>query len=180
MKRLRRVRVLGSLLGGVVLGLLLAILIGVPASSLGASPVRILNVLSGSMDPAIATGDAVVVKTTKLVQANVGDVITFRDPQDDERLITHRLRQLQPEGDLINVVTKGDANNAPERWSMRADGQVGLVQQRLPRMGFVLAGVRSPWGSVLLLIIPALLLLTLELRRIWLPRPSAGAASRAA
>ncbi len=54
---------------------------------------RSFTVLSGSMEPAISTGDVVVNERVGPLETRPGDVLTFRDPTRQGRLITHRLRR---------------------------------------------------------------------------------------
>lgn len=157
--------------GGFLVGLAVALLLASALSSVDAVPVRLLKVLSGSMSPAIETGDAVVVQTVTPHDVQVGEVITFPDPEDGSRLLTHRVRSLSFEGDRAAFVTRGDANDAPERWSIAARGRLGLVRQRLPRAGFVIARLQSREGRLALLVLPALVLCVLELRAIWRREP---------
>ena len=49
---------------------------------------RPLLVRSGSMAPAIHTGDVVLSRLVEAREISVGDVVTFRDPTRDQRLIT--------------------------------------------------------------------------------------------
>lgn len=136
---------------------------------------RPLAVLSGSMEPAIHTGDLVVSRRIAPGRARVGDVVTFREP-GRSRMITHRLRSVQIEGATAKMVTKGDANDAPERWSVAAGGTIGRVELRLPRLGFVALWINSPYGRVGLIAVPALLLLAWELALIWRPGRAGGEA----
>lgn len=159
-------------LGGFLGGLLVVLLLASALSSIDALPVRVLKVLSGSMSPAIETGDAVIVQSVTPDAVRVGDVVTFRDPEDGSRLLTHRVRAVTTGPAGAQFVTRGDANDAGERWSVSGDGKVGLVRQRLPRAGFVLARLQSRPGRVLLLVLPALALCALELRQIWRRRPT--------
>lgn len=131
-----------------------------------------LSVLSGSMAPALHTGDVLVTDPMPAAQARVGDVITFADPASPGRLLTHRVRSIRPSGDMLQVVTKGDANTGVERWAIARDGKVALTERRLPLLGFALVPARSPAGRIVLLTIPCLLLMLLELRRLW-RRPAA-------
>ena len=70
------------------------------------------------------------------------------------------------------MVTKGDANNTVQRWSIPADGRVGRVLYRVPRAGYLLAGTRTRYGRIFLLLIPALALGIYELVRVWRPERS--------
>ena len=131
------------------------------------------TVMSGSMTPTIRTGDVVVESRLAARDANVGDVITFRDPEGSHRLITHRVRRLRLGANgTVSLVTKGDDANAVQRWSVPAEGSIGLVRLRIPFLGYALWGTRQPLGRFLLVILPVLLLSATELRRLWRPSPS--------
>lgn len=131
---------------------------------------RTFAVLSGSMQPAIHSGDAVVDEPIPPRAARVGDVVTFKDPSRGGDLVTHRLRSVRPHGATVAMITKGDANNAVERWNVPADGSIGRVRYRLVAAGRAIALVRGPYGRLLLIALPALCLGLYELGRIWRPR----------
>lgn len=137
-----------------------------------------LTVMSGSMEPSVATGDVVLNRVAAPLDVRVGDVVTFRDPQDETRLITHRVRSVRVTGDLAEFVTKGDANDTTEEWATPVDGTLGVVRYRIPRAGYLLAWMRLPWARFVFLVIPALLLGAVEIWRIW--RPGRREASRVA
>lgn len=129
------------------------------------------TVMSGSMEPVIATGDLVLNQPIGPLDARVGDVVTFRDPGGSGRLITHRVQSIDVTPQLIDVVTKGDANTAVERWSIARDGKLGRVVLDVPRVGFAMAVLRSRLGLVGLVVVPALLLMFLALMKIWQAPP---------
>lgn len=161
-----------QLLGGVgwaslAAGLALALLLALPLA-FGARP---HTVLTGSMEPAIAAGDVVVVEPISPAEAHVGDVVTFRDPEDQSRLITHRVRSVRREGAHLWFVTQGDANNTTERWRVAASGEVSRVVYVVPWVGHVAALAQGPLGVSLFLLVPLLLFAAEELVRIWRPRP---------
>lgn len=128
------------------------------------------TILSGSMEPAIATGDLVFDDRISVEDARVGDVITFREP-GSQRLITHRLMHKRVEGTVAHMRTQGDANNAPERWNIPADGQLGRVAFRVPKGGYASSYLSERDMRLMLVVVPALLLGILELARIWRPGP---------
>ena len=128
---------------------------------------RPLAVLSGSMEPVLGTGDISVVKTIAPLDARPGDIVTFRDPSNDERLITHRVRAMRAEGDGVFFVTRGDANNVSERWRVPANGEIGRVAYRIPELGWALMYARRQGLFIVLLGAALALLLVLELASIW-------------
>ncbi len=125
------------------------------------------TVLSGSMEPTIATGDVIVVKTISPLEAKVGDVISFRDPENAERLLSHRVIQMRvlPEG--VAFVTKGDANTGVERWQIARNGTIGKAQYHVPKIGYLTNRLGSKFGRLAFLVLPLILLAGLELRRLW-------------
>jgi signal peptidase I len=127
------------------------------------------TVMSGSMEPAIATGDVVVDKPVSPREVNVGDVVTFRDPENSHKLITHRVRALKVQGGQVSVVTKGDANNATERWNINENGRVGRVAYHVPKVGYLAVWMGTPTGRFAFVVIPALLLAASLIVRIWRP-----------
>jgi len=151
-------------LGGFVLTVLLSA--ALPLALGGTSMV----VRSGSMTPAIRTGDVVVVRPIAPTEADVGDIVTFKDPAGTDRLLVHRVRAISQSEGQVEVITKGDANTTQERWKVAVDGTIGTVAYRVPALGFAVGWIGSPAGRIGLVIIPALLLATMLLMRIWRPR----------
>jgi len=147
---------------GFAAGLLLAIALPL---AFGARP---LTVLSGSMAPTLATGDVVVAEHVRPAQVRPGDVVTYRSPAGTP--ITHRVRAIHRHGSIYAVVTRGDANNAVERWTIASDGDLSRALYRVPLAGRLLARTSSRTGRFVLLVAPLLLLGAWEIRRIWRPR----------
>lgn len=128
---------------------------------------RSFTVMSGSMEPALSTGDLVVVAPIRPLEARAGDAVTFRDPEGSDRMITHRVRAVRERGTDVSFTTKGDANNDTERWTVAREGQIGRVAYRLRGLGFVLLWTRSPIGRILLIAFPLGALGLWALVRIW-------------
>lgn len=131
--------------------------------------IKSLTVLSGSMEPTIHVGDIVVVRQIPAASARVGDIVTFRDPTDADKLITHRVRKVSLADGVVAFETKGDANSSIERWKVGNDGTIGLVMYRVPKLGYILFYVHGTLGRLLLVVLPALLLGGYEIWRIWSP-----------
>jgi signal peptidase I len=149
------------------LGIGLAAAVAISVTALIPFGGRALTVRSGSMSPAVETGDVVVSRSVSPLDLRLGDIVTFRDPHDAKRLITHRVRGIRISGGEARFVTKGDANNAAESWVVPSDGKVGLVVYRLPKLGYLFSWLGHPFARLALIVVPALLLGGYEVRRIW-------------
>jgi signal peptidase len=154
----------------VVAGAILALLIGGPLV-LGDTP---HTDLSGSMEPTIAPGDVVINEGIEPWEARVGDIVTFHDPQDASKLLTHRVVSTKDTGSHVWFVTQGDANNTRERWRVGATGEIGRLVYTVPWVGHLAVFTRTKLGWGLLVGIPLLLILIEELVRIWKPRTEPG------
>jgi signal peptidase len=133
---------------------------------------RPYTVLSGSMEPAIGVGDVVVARQIQAGDAQAGQVVTFSDPSGRKKLITHRVKSVSTVRGTARFVTQGDANTGVERWAAPADGTVGLVERRIPKVGYVAAYARTR-GGMLALLVPILAIAALELFALWRPKKPA-------
>jgi signal peptidase len=172
MPALRVLRALLRFLAMTVAGFAVGIALALAAPL--AFDARPLVVLSGSMEPALGTGDVSVVRSIAPLDARPGDIVTFRDPDNAERLITHRVRAMRVQGDAVVFRTRGDANNVSEHWCVPATGEIGRVMYRIPKLGWVLSYARSKGLFVLLLGGALALLLVFELTAIWRPEEGDG------
>ena len=121
------------------------------------------TVLTGSMQPALGVGDVVLTERRSPLSVRPGDVVTFKDPSRGGELVTHRVESMERSGPMVAFVTKGDANDVEEEWSVAADGQIGGVVLSVPKVGYVLQWAGTREGKLGLIALPALLLILLEL-----------------
>lgn len=122
---------------------------------------RILSVDSGSMEPTLAKGDAVVLRPVNPLDIRKDDIISYRSTEDPSITITHRVLVTDPlTGQLI---TKGDANTSldPAFSSLEVMGRVAYI---VPGAGRLLNLLHSWPGLMLAVYLPATLLLLGELR----------------
>lgn len=141
---------------------------------------RTFTVMSGSMEPNVSTGDLVLTVPISPGEAKSGDIVTFTDPSNNGRLLTHRVATSRRDGQQYRFVTKGDANSNAERWAVPADGRVGRVVMKMPKLGYVMALSRKPEARVALIALPALLLAGFALAAIWRKEEEAADAPAAA
>ena len=153
-RRRGRVRAIAGTLG---LLLVVPVVLGMVAlASLPSFDMRLLVVMSGSMEPTIDTGDAVVVRTADPATVAVGDVITYRGYGTD-RLTTHRVIDVRDVDGDRHFRTQGDANGSPDPNLAPAGGVVGRVVLRLPRFGWVALQLQRPQVRLVALALPAAL-----------------------
>jgi signal peptidase I len=152
----RRVRRIASA-AGLLATLVLVGLAAVPVYGHVTGDYRILPILSGSMEPEMATGDAAWVVTKPLDDLTVGDVLVFDPPASENggaRPTTiHRVIELVPPGDIapvdrqegaVYVRTQGDANESADPWVAAIDDeQVWVHERTVPEVGAFLSAART-------------------------------------
>ncbi len=111
-------------------------------------------VRSESMRPAINMGDLIITGPMNgQINGEVkpGTIITYEHNND---LITHRVASTNGK----TLVTKGDATEDADPWSVTLSDVVGVYLFKIPYVGFVTHFVRTKLGWFLTIIIPAALL----------------------
>lgn len=114
-------------------------------------------VASGSMEPAVERGSIVYVSDTGAYAT--GDVIAFARA---DRIVTHRVVERTAAG----YVTKGDANSEPDGRPVPEDRVVGEVVASATAYGSLLSVAQSTPGRVAMVVLPSVVLLVSELRRL--------------
>ena len=125
------------------------------------NPIFPFVVLSGSMEPAVPTGSVVFVSPKPFGYA-VGDIITFNRGGKD--YTTHRVSGLVDESGQIAYQTQGDANNAPDPQTVAKKDIKGAVILTVPYIGYAVSQTKTPYGFILLIIIPSTIIIYEELK----------------
>lgn len=142
----------------------LAVVVAVAA----AFGIRTEVVLTGSMRPAIAPNDMLIVNHIQAREMQVGDIVSFAAPGQTGIVMTHRVRHLGTTADgRIAVTTRGDANNTPERWTIARDGSVARVMTVLPGLGVLTQWTGDPVTRTMVFGLIGLLGLLVGLRWVW-------------
>jgi signal peptidase I len=121
-------------------------------------------VLSGSMGRAAPTGSLVVGRPLPPDRIAVGDMILLRDSEHGMPVL-HRVIERTERGSDIVVRTKGDANPAPdaEPYTLGPTNITPLLV--IPRLGYVLAFVRTPLGWMVVALAAFLVIGLVAVRR---------------
>ncbi|WP_040208565.1 signal peptidase I SipW [Neobacillus jeddahensis] len=120
---------------------------------------QLKTVLSGSMEPTFMTGSIIAVKPVENpTSLKKDDIITFREAEN--KLITHRIVEVNKNGDQTMYVTKGDNNENKDGDPVLSQNVVAKYSGfTIPYVGYFLDYAKSKTGTALLLILPGLLLL---------------------
>ncbi len=130
---------------------------------------RTLVVLSGSMEPAIGKGAAVIAQPVASKTLKAGDVIIFSPSAEAQVPIIHRITAIREKTGTLYYTTKGDANNAPDPAEISLPATAWTVKITLPLIGYVISFASSPLGIVLLIVIPVVAMLVMSVRE-WLSK----------
>jgi signal peptidase len=157
-------KITSSLITGILFLLLIfMIFVVVSSKASGGEPnflgYQLKTVLSGSMEPTFMTGSVIAVKPVEnAANLKKDDIITFKESED--KLITHRIVEVNKSGNQTMYVTKGDNNRSKDSSPVIAQNVVAKYSGfSIPYVGYFLDYAKSKNGTALLLILPGILLL---------------------
>ncbi|RLF66993.1 MAG: signal peptidase I [Thermoplasmata archaeon] len=87
-------------------------------------------VLTGSMEPTLKVGDIVILRKVTRDEIQIGDIIAYRLHGN---VVIHRVVNITGE----TIVTKGDANAAPDPWEVSFKDVIGAPGIRIPYLGWI-------------------------------------------
>jgi signal peptidase len=122
----------------------------------------VLIVVSGSMSPAIDTGDLIwddAINATDARHLERNQIITFRSSPNSPKTFTHRIVDITTQDGELAYVTKGDANNAADTTLVQPSQVIGTYHGRIPYGGYLLHALHKPMALILLIASPLLWLL---------------------
>ncbi len=111
-------------------------------------------VRSESMRPAVNMGDLIITGPLNGPingELKPGTIVTY---EYSKELITHRVQSI----DGTTLVTKGDAVENSDPWSVTVSNVRGIYLFKIPYVGYVTSFVQTKFGWFLAIIIPAALL----------------------
>jgi signal peptidase I len=124
---------------GAVLGVLCA-LVTIGAVLFGLRP---LVFQSGSMSPAIRTGDLALSRSVGAPALEKGQIVSV--PTADGTRVSHRIVSVEHDHGQAVLVLRGDANAVSDATPYRVD-RADVVLFHLPRLGYVVGWLSSPLG----------------------------------
>jgi len=125
---------------------------------------RIFTVSTGSMSPSIPAGSLIITKQ----QNNYlpGDVVTFKFDKYQKNSVTHRIFNTFQKNGVTLFATKGDANDILDNNLISSDQIIGKVIFYAPTYGAIIVAAKTGIGKILLIIIPAIIIISIEIWKI--------------
>lgn len=106
-------------------------------------------IMSGSMEPGVSPGDVVISQEMSREdlanKIKPGHVLVFKDPSNEEQLITHRVNEkvVDETGSLEHFITKGDANRTADSTPVEPDNVAGVARILIPAIGLPIQGLKT-------------------------------------
>lgn len=94
---------------------------------------KMIAIGSDSMVPAYGRGDAVIYVKADAEDVKKDDIVVF---VKEDIIVTHRAVGVTKNGNEILIRTKGDANNAPDNFTLKGSDVLGIVEYRVKYIGY--------------------------------------------
>lgn len=121
---------------------------------------RLYQIMSGSMEPTIHVGDAVVTK--EVPELNVGDILAYENGQ---AITVHRVIKVYTEGDKRMYEAQGDNNNAPDQGLIMPEQVKGKVVFTVKKAGEGINLLRK-YGIIILIFAVGIIVIVALIRRL--------------
>ena len=118
-------------------------------------------ITTDSMKPSINSGDVSIVRRTKEEKIDIGDVITFKR---ENKVITHRITNIEEQEGKKIYTTKGDNNNIEDSEKTEYSQIEGKNVLTIPKLG-ILINILDNQIVFLLIILILLVLLFFRIKK---------------
>ncbi len=127
--------------------------------------IRPFAIQTESMEPFFCKGDLIIDKVVKdYNDLKIGDVITFWTVIQGERVLnSHRIIEIQDNGNYLSFVTKGDNNAYEDSMTVHQSEIVGKYAARIKGMGSAIDFLQTSKGFLLVIVLPCALFFIYEL-----------------
>ena len=106
-------------------------------------------IVSGSMEPTIMTGDAILVKEVSENEIKINDIISF---SQEGTIVTHRITEMIEENGVKKYKTKGDNNNAEDKEKITYEQIEGKYQFKIRQFGVIVEILKNKITLILLIL----------------------------
>lgn len=122
---------------------------------------KLFIITTESMEPYINQNDIVITKKTKPENIKEGDVITF---SKNEKVITHRVVEINDLNGEFSFVTKGDNNTVEDSQKVYFDEIEGKYFIKIPKIGILVKQIENQI-LVLAILLVILIIFFLKIKR---------------
>jgi signal peptidase len=123
----------------------------------------ILAVQTGSMVPTFSRGDALVVRRIAPADLAIGDIVSYESALRPGTTVSHRIVYIDRKA--RTVTTRGDHLAQPDT-PIAINAVRGRAFVLLPKFGYVVTALHTPFGLVAMVYVPAASITGYELRRL--------------
>lgn len=171
MKKLKQNKLLKFIFGTIKALLTLAIILVVTVivvqrifnNNVSVGGYRIFTIITESMAPEYKVFDVIISKTTDAAKIKVGDDVVYKGTEGTfaDKIITHRVIDIEKNDDTYNFTTQGIANTAPD--PIINESQIyGVVVQKSVILSTISKLVNNSYGFYFLVLIPLAILVFSE------------------
>ena len=115
------------------------------------NPLPFFVIYSDTMTPSLKINDLIIVGDGHMFNnTNVGDIIVFKKPAGEDRIIVHRITEITSENGRRVIITKGDASPVSipgVDFPVNSHNFIGKVKLAIPEIGVLLI---APFSYILL------------------------------
>lgn len=115
------------------------------------NPLPFFVIYSDTMTPTLEINDLIIVGDGHMFNnTNVGDIIVFKKPAGEDRIIVHRITEITSENGRRVIITKGDASPVSipgVDFPVNSHNFIGKVKLAIPEIGILLI---PPFSYILL------------------------------
>lgn len=122
--------------------------------------IRSFIVLTGSMQPTIPQGSILFTQNNRNYSEK--DIVAFKQ-QKENRVVTHRIVDIQNKNNVLSYQTKGDANNTVDTQLVSRTDIIGKALFHVPMAGNFVLYLRTLPGFIIFIIVPGILFIGFEL-----------------
>lgn len=107
-------------------------------------------IVSGSMEPTIRKGDAIIVKEVPIEEIKENDIISFTQGETN---VTHRIVEITEENGIKKYTTKGDNNNSEDKEKITYQQIEGKYQLKINQFGVVTNILKNKITLIILIVV---------------------------
>ena len=123
--------------------------------------IYMFNIVSESMEPTLEINDVVLVQKCQPTELKIGDIITFKQ---EDRIISHRILDIDKKGETIKFETKGDNNKIPDPDKVNAEQIYGKVVFKIKKVGKAISYIQNIRGFINVAILAVIIYILVSLR----------------